>query len=77
MEKIVRRNQNGSRKGRSVGQILTVRRIIEGVKARRTPVILLFAEFSIAFDSVHREKMEKITLAQGIPQKIVTAIMIM
>ena len=77
MEKIVRRNQNGSRKGRSVGQILTVRRIIEGVKARRTPVIFLFAEFSIAFDSVHREKMEKIILAQGIPQKIVTAIMIM
>ena len=46
MEKILRRNQNGFRKGRStVGQILTVRRIIEGVKARQTPATLLFVDF--------------------------------
>ena len=54
-----------------------MRRIIEGVKARQTPVTLLFVEFSNAFDSVHREKMEKILLAQGIPKKIVTATMIL
>ena len=35
MEKILRRNQNGFGKGCStIGQILTVRRIIEGVKVR-------------------------------------------
>ena len=46
MEKILRRNQNGFRKGRStIGQILTVRRIIEGVKARLIPATLLFIDF--------------------------------
>ena len=78
MEKILRRNQNGFRKGRStIGQILTVRRIIEGVKARQIPATLLFVDFSKAFDSVHRGKMEKILLAYGIPKEIVTAIMIL
>ena len=63
MEKILRRNQNGLRKGRStIGQILTVRRIIEGNKARKIPATLLFLDFSKAFDSVHRGKMEKILL---------------
>ena len=78
MEKILRRNQNGFRKGRStIGQILTVRRIIEGVKARQIPATFLFVDFSKAFDSVHREKMEKILLDYGIPKEIVIAIMIL
>ena len=54
-----------------------MRRIIEGVKTRQIPATLLFADFSKAFDSVHREKMEKIKLAYGIPKEIVTAIMIL
>ena len=78
MEKILRRNQNGFRKGHlTVGQILTVRRIIEGVKPTQIPATLLSVDFSKAFDSVHREKMEKILLAYGIPKEIVTAIMIL
>ena len=78
MEKILRRNQNGLRKGRStIGQILTVRRIIEGVKARQIPATLLFVDFSKAFGFVHRGKMEKILLAYGKPKEIVTAIMIL
>ena len=77
MEKILRRNQNGLRKGRStIGQILTVRRII-GVKARQIPATLLFVDFSKAFGFVHRGKMEKILLAYGKPKEIVTAIMIL
>ena len=64
VEKILRRNQNGFRKNRStVSQILTVRRIIEGVKAKNMQAALLFVDFSKAFDSVHRGKMEKILLA--------------
>ena len=43
MEKILRRNQNGFRKGCStIGQILTARRIIEGVKARK--ILLLTSQ---------------------------------
>ena len=78
IEKVLRRNQNGFRKSRStVGQILTVRRIIEGVKAKSLPATLLFVDFSKAFDSVHREKMEKILFSYGIPKETVTAIMIL
>ena len=78
MEKILRRNQNGFRKNRStVGQILTVRRIIEGVTSKNLTATLLFVDFSKAFDSVHRGKMEKILLAYGIPQETVSAIMML
>ena len=78
MKKILKRNQNGFKEGRStIVQTLTVRRIIEGVKARQIPATLLFVDFSKAFDSVHRGKMEKILLAYGIPKEIVTAIMIL
>ena len=62
----------------TIGQILlTVRRIIEGVKARQIPATLLFVDFSKAFDSVHGEKTEKILLAYGIPKEIVTTLMIL
>ena len=54
-----------------------MRRIIVGVKASQIPATLFFVDFSRAFDSVHREKMEKILLAYGIPKEIVTAIMIL
>ena len=78
MENIGRRNQNGFRKGRSrIGQILTVRRIIDGVKARQIPATLLFVDFPKTFDSVYKEKMEKILLAYGIPKEIVTVIIIL
>ena len=64
VEKILRRNQNGFRKNRStVGQILTVRRIIEGVKAKNLEEVILFVDFSKAFDSVHRGKIAEILKA--------------
>ena len=76
--KILRRNQNGFRKNRStIGQILTVRRIIEGVRAKNLQAVLLFVDFSKAFDSIHRGKMEQILLAYGIPQGTVAAIMML
>ena len=61
----------------TIGQILTLRRIKEGVKARQIPTTLLFVDFSKVFGSVHREKMEKVLLAYGIPKEIVAAIMIL
>ena len=76
LEEILRKNQNGFRKERStVGQILTVRRIIEGVKAKNLQAVLLFVDFSKAFDSIHRGKMREILLAYGIPLETVNAIM--
>ena len=35
--------------------------------------MLVFVDFSKAFDSIHREKLEEIMLAYGIPQEIVSA----
>ena len=78
IENVPRRNQNGFRKNRSTGsQILTVRRIIEGVRARNLQAVLLFVDFSKAFDSIHRGKMEQILLAYGILKETVDAIMML
>ena len=78
MEKILRRNQNGFRKGDSkIGKILTVRRIIEGIKTRQIPTAVLFVDVSEAFHFVHRENLEKILVAYGIPKEILTAIMML
>ena len=61
MEKLLRKNQNGFRKSYlTVSQIVTVRRIIKGIKAKQLPATLLFVDFLKAFDSVHREKMKRI-----------------
>jgi len=61
MEKILRKNQNGFRKSRSTtGQILTERRLIEGINAKNLEATLLFVDFSKAFDSIDRTKIEEI-----------------
>ena len=45
METVLRRNQNGFRQGRSAGgQILTIRRILEGVRAKNLSTVLLFVD---------------------------------
>ena len=78
IDPILRKNQNGFRTNRSTtGQILTIRRIIEGVKEKNLPAVLLFIDFSKAFDSIHRKKMEEILLAYGIPGETVEAIMML
>ena len=75
IEKILRRNQNGFRPGRStVQQILVLRRLLEGVKSRNLPAVLTFIDFKKAFDSIHRGKMLKILAAYGIPSKLVAVI---
>ena len=46
MDPILRKNQNGFRTNRSTsGQILTIRRIIEGVKAKNLPAAMVFIDF--------------------------------
>ena len=73
-EKILRKNYNGCRKNRSItSQILTICRIL-GVGAK-TSRLHLFNDFSKAFDSIHRGKMEQMPLASGQPKEAVAAIM--
>ena len=72
---LLRKNQNGFRKGRStLSQILSLRRIIEESKACNKDLAFVFVDFSKAFDSVDREEMFKILELYGIPPKIITAI---
>ena len=71
----LRINQNAFRPGRSiVAQILTLIRMIEGVKANHLPAVITFIDFKKAFDSIHRAKMMKILKAYGIPPNLLRAI---
>ena len=71
----LRMNQNGFRPERTtVAQILTLRRIIEEVKANNLPAIITFSDFKKAFDSIHRGKMMRILKAYGIPPNLLRAI---
>ena len=78
IDNILRKNQNGFRRNRSTtSQILTIRRILEGVRAKNLQASLLFVDFSKAFDSIQRGKMEQILLAYGLPKETVAAITIL
>ena len=78
IDPILRKNQNGFRKKRSTtGQILTIRRIIEGVKDKNRPLTLLFIEFFKAFDTINREMMKIVLSKYGLPSETVNAIMIL
>ena len=54
-----------------------LRRIIEGVKQKQLPTVIIFVDFSKGFDSIDTSKMEQILEAYGIPNEIIKAIMIM
>ena len=74
IDNILRKNQNGFRRNRSTNsQILTIRRILEGVRAEKQQATLLFVKFTKAFDSIHRG-MEQILLAYGLPKETEAAI---
>ena len=74
----LRTNLNGFRTNRSTtGKILTIQRILEGVKSKNLPVTLLFIDFSHAFDSIHREKMKYILIIYRIPTEIINVILML
>ena len=58
-------------------QILTIRRIFEGVRAKNLLATLLYVDFTKVFDSIHRGKMEQILQAYGLPKETVAAITIL
>ena len=75
LDPLLRRNQNGFRKGRStLSQILSIRRILEEMRKLNKEAILCFVDFKKAFDSISREKMFEILKLYGIPDKIICAI---
>ena len=61
----------------TTSQILTIRRILEGVRAKNLQATLLFVNFTKVFDSIHRGKMEQIQLAYGLPKETIAAITIL
>ena len=78
IDPLLRKNQNGFRKGRStLSQILSIRRIIEECRKYNKEITLCFVDFRKAFDSISREKMFEILHLYGIPPKIIEAIKIM
>ena len=55
IEKILRKNENGFQRNWSMtSQILTIRKILEAVRANNLEATLLFVDFSKVFDSIHR-----------------------
>ena len=58
-------------------QILIIHRILEGVRAKNLEATILFVDFTKAFDSIHRGKMEQILLANGLHKGTVAAIMML
>ena len=78
IEPILRKNQNGFRPGRStLSQILTLRRIIEEMTYCNKDAVLIFVDFSKAFDSIHREQMFEILQLYGIPKRMIDAIKVL
>ena len=78
IKKILRKSQNGFwRNWSTTSQILTIRWILEGVQAKNLEATILFADFSKAFDSIHRGKVVQILLAYALPKETVATIMML
>ena len=75
LDPLLRHNQNGFRQKRTtVGQILAIRRILEGIKDKNLPAIFTFIDFKKVVDSINRGEMAKVNRSYGIPDKHVDAI---
>ena len=65
------------KKRSTIGPILTLRRLIEGIKEKNLPTTITFVDFRKAFDSIHRDKLMEILTAYGLPDAVVSAIKIL
>ena len=72
IEKMLREEQAGFRRGRSCSeQIFTLRNIIEQSTELQQPVFINFIDFKKAFDSVHRDTLWHIVRIYGIPARYI------
>ena len=56
--------------------MLTINRILEGARAKNLQVTILYVDFTKAFDSIHRGKMEQNLPPYLLPKETVAAMMI-
>ena len=71
-------DQDGFRgDGSMTSQVLAIRGVLEGVRAKGLQATLMFVDFAGAFDSIHGGRMEQVLLAYGIPREAVAAIVIL
>ena len=61
----------------TTSQILTICRILEGVRVKDLLATILFVDLTKAFDSIHRGKMEQILLTYGLLKETVAALMML
>ena len=70
--------QNSFRRNRSrTLQILTLRQIIERVRAKNFEATHFFVDFSKTFDSIHGNKIDQILAAYALSKDTITAIMML
>ena len=66
IDNILRKNQNGSRRNRSTtSQILTIVEFLKVFVQKNLEATILFVNFTKAFDSIYKGKMEQILLANA------------
>ena len=70
IQKILTKNENGFRRNRSItSQIMTIRRIIACVRAKKLKTTILIVDYSKAFDSIPRGRWRKYYSLTGYPKK--------
>ena len=75
LDPVLRKNQNGFRPHRgTLEQVLSIRRIIEGLSVKGGSGVMTFIDFSKAFDSINQSRMFKVCSAYGISSKVVQQI---
>ena len=72
VEKILRKSLHGFRRNcPTISQLMTICQFREWVRAKNIGETQLFENFSKAFDSIHRGKMEQILLTYRLPETVI------